>query len=114
LNASFGNAINIFPSDIISFGQHNDYFFQSTSRRLKIQSAFIAHLGFEHRPEDKGIFYIGASFHRPWKNTARSFPEYNDGTHSFNTQAPGGNDSFFLDISANYFTIDLRYFFSSK
>ena len=114
LNASFGNAINIFPSDIISFAQNNDFFFQSTSRRLKIQSAFIAHLGLEYRTEENGIFYLGASFHRPWKNTARSFPEYNDGTYSFNTQAPSGNDSFYLDISGNYFTIDIRYFFSSK
>jgi len=114
INASFGNSINVFPSDIISFGEKNDIYFLSTSRRKKIQAAFIANLGVEYRTKEKGIFYFGASFHRPWKNTARSFPEYDDGTNSFNTEAPSPEDSKYLDISGNYFTLDIRYFFSSK
>jgi len=114
INASFGNSINVFPSDIISFGEKNDIYFLSTSRRKKIQAAFIANLGVEYRTKEKGIFYFGASFHRPWKNTARSFPEYDDGTNSFNTEAPSREDSKYLDISGNYFTLDIRYFFSSK
>ena len=79
-----------------------------------MQAAFIANLGVEYRTKEKGIFYFGASFHRPWKNTARSFPEYDDGTNSFNTEAPSAEDSKYLDISGNYFTLDIRYFFSSK
>lgn len=114
INASFGNSFNVFPSDIISFGEKNDIYFLSTSRRKKIQAAFIANLGVEYRTKEKGIFYFGASFHRPWKNTARSFPEYDDGTNSFNTEAPSPEDSKYLDISGNYFTLDIRYFFSSK
>lgn len=114
INASFGNSFNVFPSDIISFGEKNDIYFLSTSRRKKMQAAFIANLGVEYRTKEKGIFYFGASFHRPWKNTARSFPEYDDGTNSFNTGAPSAEDSKYLDISGNYFTLDIRYFFSSK
>lgn len=114
INASFGNSFNVFPSDIISFGEKNDIYFLSTSRRKKMQAAFIANLGVEYRTKEKGIFYFGASFHRPWKNTARSFPEYDDGTNSFNTEAPSAEDSKYLDISGNYFTLDIRYFFSSK
>ena len=114
LNAAFGNSINIFTSDIISFGQKNTFFYQSTSRRKRTQSAFIANLGLEYRHPSKGIFYFGASLHRPWKNTARSFPEYDDGNTTFNIEAPGGKDAKYLDISGNYFTIDLRYFFHSK
>lgn len=114
LNASFGNAITIFPSDIISYGTKYDYFFVSTARRRKIQSAFIANLGMEYRTKNKGIYYIGASLHRPWKTSARSFPEYDDGSNKFNTQAPTGESSKFLDISGNYFTIDLRYFFNQN
>lgn len=114
INASFGNSFNVFPSDIISFGEKNDLYFLSTSRRKKMQAAFIANLGVEYRTKEKGIFYFGASFHRPWKNTARSFPEYDDGTNSFNTEAPSAEDSKYLDISGNYFTLDIRYFFSSK
>ncbi len=114
INASFGNSFNVFPSDIISFGEKNNIYFLSTSRRKKMQAAFIANLGVEYRTKEKGIFYFGASFHRPWKNTARSFPEYDDGTNSFNTEAPSAEDSKYLDISGNYFTLDIRYFFSSK
>lgn len=111
LNASFGNSLNVFPADIISFGEQNDFYFVSTSRRKKIQSAFVANLGIENRSLTNGIIYIGLSFHRPWKNTARSFPEYNDGTYTFNEEAPRGNTSKFIDLSGNYLTIDFRYFF---
>lgn len=114
LNASFGNSFNVFPSDIISFGENNPFYFVSTSRRKKMQTAFVANLGVEYRTAKQGMFYFGASFHRPWKNTARSFPEYDDGTNTFNTEAPSADDSKYLDISGNYFTLDIRYFFSSK
>ena len=114
LNASFGNSFNVFPSDIISFGENNPFYFVSTSRRKKIQTAFVANLGVEYRTAKQDMFYFGASFHRPWKNTARSFPEYDDGTNAFNTEAPSADDSKYLDVLGNYFTLDIRYFFSSK
>ena len=114
LNASFGNSFNIFASDVISFGEENPFYFQSTSRRKRTQSALIANLGMEYRTLEKGIFYLGFSLHIPWKNTARSYPEYDDGTNSFNTQAPGGKDVKYMDISGNYLTLDLRYFFPQK
>ena len=111
LNAAFGNSLNIYASDVISFGLENPFFFQSTSRRKRAQSALIANLGMEYRTIEKGIFYLGFSLHRPWKNTARSYPEFDDGTNSFNTQAPGGQNVKYMDISGNYVTLDLRYFF---
>lgn len=114
LNASFGNAFNVFPADILSFGDSNDEFFVNTARRRKFQSAFIANLGLEYRSDSKGIFYVGASLHRPWKNSARSFPEFDDDNNSFNTEAPTGKNSKYLNITGNYFTIDLRYIFSEK
>ena len=111
LNAAFGNSLNIYASDVISFGLENPFFFQSTSRRKRAQSALIANLGIEYRTIEKGIFYLGFSLHRPWKNTARSYPEFDDGTNSFNTQAPGGQNVKHMHISGNYVTLDLRYFF---
>ena len=114
LNAAFGNSFNIFASDVISFGDKNSFFFHSTSVRKRTQSALIANLGIEYRTLEKGIFYLGFSLHRPWKNTARSYPEFDDGTNSFNTQAPLGKDVKHIDISGNYLTLDLRYFFSQK
>lgn len=114
LNAAFGNSFNIFASDVVSFGEENPFFFQSMSKRKRTQSALIANLGIELRTLEKGIFYLGFSLHRPWKNTARSYPEFDDGNNSFNTQAPSGNYVKYMDISGNYLTLDLRYFFSQK
>ena len=114
LNAAFGNSLNIFASDVISFGEENPFFFQSASMRKRTQSALIANLGVEYRTLKKGIFYFGFSLHRPWKNTARSFPEFDDGTNMFNTQGPTLNNTKYLNISGNYLTIDLRYFFAQR
>ena len=114
LNAAFGNSFNIFASDVISFGEENPFFFQSTSRRKRTQSALIANLGVEYRTLKKGIFYFGFSLHRPWENTARSFPEFDDGSNMFNTQGPTSNNAKYLNISGNYLTIDLRYFFAQR
>ena len=99
LNAAFGNSLNIYASDVISFGLENPFFFQSTSRRKRAQSALKANLGIEYRTIEKGIFYLGFSLHRPWKNTARSFPEFDDGTNMFNTQGPTVNNTKYLNIS---------------
>ena len=114
LNAAFGNSFNIFASDVISYGEKNPFFFQSTSRRKRTQSALIANLGMEYRTLKKGIFYLGFSFKRPWKNTARIFPEYDDGINTFNSLAPASNESKYINLSGNYLTFDLRYFFTSK
>ena len=114
LNAAFGNSLNIFASDVISFGEENPFFFQSASMRKRTQSALIANLGVEYRTLKKGIFYFGFSLHRPWKNTARSFPEFDDGTNMFNNQGPTVNNTKYLNISGNYLTIDLRYFFAQR
>ena len=111
---AFGNSLNIFASDVISFGEENPFFFQSASIRKRTQSALIANLGVEYRTLKKGIFYFGFSLHRPWKNTARSFPEFDDGTNMFNTQGPTVNNTKYLNISGNYLTIDLRYFFAQR
>ena len=56
LNAAFGNSFNIFASDVISFGEENPFFFQSTSRRKRTQSALIANLGMEYRTLKKESF----------------------------------------------------------
>lgn len=113
LNASFGNSINTFTSDVLSVGENNPYFSQSTAIRRKIQSALIANLGAEVRTNDKGIFYFGLSLHRPWKIAARVYPRYDDGQLQYNQNAPSINANY-IELNGNYLTIDLRYFFKTK
>jgi hypothetical protein len=62
----------------------------------------LANHGYELRTEKKGIFYLGASYHRPFTFIYKSFMFY---------RKPNETISGILDLSGNYFTIDFRYFF---
>ena len=108
LNAAFGISQNTFASDIFSTGEKSKDFYQNTGRRLRGQRALLANLGVEYRSAQDGFFYLGTSLHRPWKEIARVYPEYDDGINKFN---PIGPDAFYLDVLGNFVTIDFRYFF---
>lgn len=110
MNASFGISQNTFASDVFSRGKNNNNFYQNTGRRLRGQRALLANLGYEYRGSKKGYYYFGASLHRPWKEIARIYPEYDDGVNEFNSEAPSPT-AFYLDILGNFITIDFRYFF---
>ena len=69
--------------------------------------AMLVNMGAEIRREKDGIFYIGASLHRPWNEVGRIYPEYDD----FNESAPS-LDSHYLEILGNFVTIDFRYYFN--
>lgn len=109
LNAAFGLSSNIIASDVFSYGEVDPEFFQNTFRRKRHQTALIANVGAEYRTEKKGFYYIGLSLHRPWKDIARVYPEY-DGVHHFNDLAPN-EEAYYLELLGNFLTLDLRYFF---
>ncbi len=106
LNVAFGMSHNIFASDVYSEGEEDYQFIQNTLKRKRIQMAMLANIGAEFRTEKDGIFYIGASLHRPWDEVGRIYPEYED----FNESAPS-LDAHYLEVFGNFVTIDLRYFF---
>ena len=111
LNAAFGFSYIVYASDVFSEGNNNNRFFQNTYRRKRHQSALIANIGSEYRTNNNGYYYIGFSLHRPWKDIARVYPEYDFiGNEDFNDNAPG-NDAFYIEILGNFLTLDLRYFF---
>ena len=105
-NVAFGVSHNIFASDVYSEGEIDYEFIQNTLRRKRIQMAMLANIGAEIRTENDGIFYIGASLHRPWDEVGRIYPEYDD----FNESAPS-LDAHYLEVIGNFVTIDFRYFF---
>lgn len=109
LNTAFGLSSNIMASDVFSYGETDLEFFQNTFRRKRHQTALIANIGAEYRTEKKGFYYIGMSLHRPWKDIARVYPEY-DGIHNFNDLAPN-EGSYYLELLGNFITLDFRYFF---
>ena len=105
LNVAFGISHNILASDILSYGDKTDDYFQNTYRKNGGYRALLANIGMEYRTEGKGHYYIGTSLHRPWQEISRIYPEYNN----FNNE--NFEDKFFLEILGNFITIDFRYFF---
>lgn len=103
MDASLGASFDFFPSDVQS---SDDYFKQFGKRKNWIFASVLANLGWEYRTAKSGFFYIGASYHRPFKDIYVSTVVYKpDATSNECKECQQ-----FL-LSGNYLTFDLRYFF---
>ena len=107
LNVAFGISHNVLASNIFSYGENTNYYFQKTERRQGGYEALLANIGVEYRTEKKRHYYIGTSLHRPWKAIGKIYPKYDDNFTTFND-----NEEFFLEMLGNFITIDFRYFFA--
>ena len=102
VNAAFGLSHNVLASDIFSYGEKSEKYFQNTYRKNGGYQALLANLGMEYRSKGKGHYYFGTSLHRPWEVIGRVFPEYDN----FNQDR-----KFSLNLLGNFVTLDFRYFF---
>jgi len=100
LNTAFGASLNFLPSNWDSF----DTYFEHFSRRNSwLIPSLLANVGVEYRTPKKGYYYFGFSYHRPFTEITTAGVLYKKNQRE---QART-----FFDISGNYLTIDLRYFF---
>ena len=106
LNLAFGISHNVLASDVFSYGEHNQNYFQNTYRKSGGYRALLANVGMEYRTEEKGYYYFGTSLHSPWQVIGRVYPEYDDKTNEF------GDRDFYFNMLGNFVTIDFRYFFA--
>lgn len=111
MNTAFGLAFDMFPSDVSNF---NSAEFVALGTRTGIEGSNIfpwlkvgltANVGFEYRTKEKGYFYLGASYHRP-------FGAIYDVVHIYDR--PGAFDKATLQLSGNYLTVDFKYFFHEE
>lgn len=107
MNASGGFSLDMYPSDVASFDDRRRDtlvvdFSQQTFRRRWIQMALLANYGFEWRTRERGFFYFGASFHRPFNEIALT-----EATVIVNTDP----SSLRYALGGSYLTADIRYFF---
>lgn len=65
----------------------------------------LANVGFEYRTESRGYFYVGGSYHLPFRNIYNTFMIYDHNSVS---------EQGFLQLNGNYLTIDLKYFFHEE
>jgi len=103
LNNAFGINLNFLPSDWESF---DTYFEHYSSRSYWVVPALQANVGFEYRTYESGFLYFGFSYHQPFNNITTAGVLYK--------QDQIVKEVAFFDISGNYLTIDLRYFFHEK
>ena len=105
MNTSGGIGIDWYPSHVQSVGEN--YLLQHLSlKRYWMNFSLLANLGFEYRTEEKGRFYLGASFVNPFNAITDTKIDYyyeNNRKQRYTTQLRG-----------TYITIDLRYFFANK
>ncbi len=103
INASFGNSFIFIPTNTATQTNtlpHN--FMMESARTNWMNFALNANTGVEFRTESNGIFYLGASFFRPFfpMYTVRSIYRYINDPHSGIGRLTG-----------THFTLDLKYFF---
>lgn len=107
MNASGGASLDLYPSEVESYTDiRKDTLVldisQMTYRTNWLQFAVLANVGFEYRTKESGGFYLGASFHRPFKEI---------GTTITNAQLNGNPSPLAFQLNGTYLTVDLRYFF---
>lgn len=101
MNGASGLSVNFFASSVETNGE-NELIKHFSAKTRWTDMALISNLGFEYRTEEKGFFYLGASFHLPFHNIAESEVRYDNGSK---------NIRFYHGLRGTYFTLDLRYFF---
>lgn len=108
MNVSGGVSLDLYPSNI----QSSDFirrdsvtydFYQKTFRNGWLQTSVLANIGFEWRTKKDGYFYLGTSYHRPFRYMGFVSAEFTP--NNLATQRIE------FPVSGNYLTADLRYFF---
>ena len=105
LNSMAGASFDMYPTGGIKYREQNLEL--GIKETAWIQASLLANIGAEYRTDKSGYFYLGFSFHRPFSSTANVFFSR---WESANTFTP----LFINELSGNYLTLDLRYFFAEK
>lgn len=102
MNAALGFSADLYPSDVQA---ELDEGFIYLYRNNWAQLGIIGNLGWEYRTEKSGIFYLGATFHRPFGDMAIADLTFWDVQRNFLPYPMRGA------LNGGYITADLRYYF---
>lgn len=100
MNVSGGMSVDLYPTPL--FVNEFEVFANAVNRKSWVQVSLIANVGWEYRTRNSGYWYVGFSFHRPFSSLMQSIVTY----EAFNRKEEAR-----FELSGNYLTIDLRYFF---
>ncbi|PCJ25703.1 MAG: hypothetical protein COA97_07440 [Flavobacteriales bacterium] len=104
MNVSGGVSLDIYPTPLFVSGI---YFTNAINRTYWIQPSLLANIGWEYRTEKSGYIYIGASLHRSFSNIFTEHVHYNG-------ENDNRDEDITFDLTGNYLTIDIRYFFHEE
>ena len=102
MNVAGGISIDIYPTPLFV---EDTYFANAINRTNWVQPSLLANLGWEYRTEKSGYIYFGASLHRPFSTIFEEFVTYKG-------ESGERREETTFDLTGNYLTIDIRYFFS--
>lgn len=102
MNAALGFSADLYPSDV---QQELDEGFVYVFRDRWVQLGVVGNLGVEYRTDKAGIFYLGATFHRPFGDMAVADLTYWDVRRNFFPYPMR------TGLNGSYLTVDLRYYF---
>jgi len=108
MNVSGGVSLDLYPSNVQSTSSVQQDtitydFYQKTFRNGWLQTSVLANIGFEFRTKKDGYFYLGTSYHRPFRYMGFVSAEF--------TPNNLATKRIEFPISGNYLTADFRYFF---
>lgn len=99
LNNAFGLTVDFVPSNVFT---ENPYYLQKVQRKYWVLPGLNAETGWEYRTENKGIFYVGGSYHRMLVRLADTRIAYAHGAIQ---------EDITTKLSGHYFAFNFRYFF---
>lgn len=101
LNTAAGISLDMFPSDVEAFKNNLVHF---SYRYAWVRPSMLANIGAEYRSRKQGYFYLGLSYHRPFKPII-----VNQTTYSKIGQV---DKTIQTTLNGHYLTLDFRYFFN--
>lgn len=105
MNTSGGLGIDWYASGVLSSGE-NGLIQHYSNKYFWMHFSLLANVGFEYRTEEKGRFYLGASFVNPLKAITKTNIRYYYGNTDYK--------KYYTELRGTYITIDFRYFFANK
>lgn len=101
LNTAAGISFDMFPSDVEAFKNNLVHF---SYRYAWVRPSMLANIGAEYRSRKQGYFYVGLSYHRPFKPII-----VNQTTYAKIGQL---DKTIQTTLNGHYLTLDFRYFFN--
>jgi hypothetical protein len=109
MNVSGGVSIDLYPTPLYVEGK---YFTNAINRSNWIQPSLLVNVGWEYRTDKSGYIYFGASLHRSFNKAI--FTEFVSSSYLKDNGNREIVDEATFDLTGNYFTLDLRYFFHEE